>query len=156
MGRVSSCAPGVKLWVGCQAVGRVFEFPTIYCAYIQHPTVGSHIGSQVGVRAGLKKASTTPFRAGLKTLKGNRTPLLRRLLAWEAEVDAEDREGVTPLFCAARADLAEAVEVLVEHGAEVNRVDHKRGRAPLHVAGAEAVRALLGVGANVDQAVGYI
>ena len=84
---------------------------------------------------------------------GGSAPLVQRVLKLSREVDAEDADGETALFYAARRGKADAVEVLV---AAHPRVDHvsRGGFTPLmraaQASASGAVRALLEAGALPD------
>jgi len=104
--------------------------------------------------ADLRPPEADPARVG-------RTASL--LLDRGADVDARNRDDVTPLHQAVRARNLAAVEVLLVRGADVNARD-KRGSTPLHravsgtgaggTAGADAapiIAALLASGADADQ-----
>ena len=47
-----------------------------------------------------------------------------------ADVNAKDKEGMTPLHCAASSDYKEIIELLIAKGADVN-AKTKSGRTPL-------------------------
>lgn len=70
-------------------------------------------------------------------------------------VDVGDPRGLTPLHVAAMKDQPDAVRMLLEHGASVERTD-KQGMTPLHFAAVGAsgrvMRVLLKHGAIVDVA----
>ena len=55
------------------------------------------------------------------------------LLANDAEVDAKDYRGWTPLHETAHVHALEIAELLIENGAEINAAG-KHGQTPLHVA----------------------
>jgi len=52
------------------------------------------------------------------------------LLSHDADINAKDNEGQTPLHYAARQGQIQAVEWLLKHGADVNPRD-KNGKTPL-------------------------
>ncbi len=56
---------------------------------------------------------------------------IRRLLAAGARIDSSDIDGYTPLICAVSADQPEAVSLLLERGADVNRKAEKSGHTAL-------------------------
>ena len=51
----------------------------------------------------------------------------------DIKIDAKDNCGETPLYCAARDNEVEMVELLLKHGADVN-VKQNSGHTPLRVA----------------------
>ena len=57
-------------------------------------------------------------------------PEVKRLLAAGAEVNAQDKNGITPLMAASLAGHREVVEFLLAKGAEVNAQD-KSGKTAL-------------------------
>ncbi|HEV2209860.1 MAG TPA: ankyrin repeat domain-containing protein [Verrucomicrobiae bacterium] len=73
------------------------------------------------------------------------------LLSAQAQVDARDKAGETPLHWAAGAGLSNSAALLLEHGAAINAADNN-GNTPLHFAVAAKRTAmvdfLLGKGAN--------
>lgn len=82
----------------------------------------------------------------------NHPGVARRLIAAGAEVDAQDRYGLTALHWAIARQAPEVAKVLITAGAAVN-AQHKDGGTPLHVAAECAVepalvRLLLQAGAD--------
>src|SRR5689334_23031172 len=77
----------------------------------------------------------------------------RRLIAAGEPIDARDDDGETALFVAAAFEQRDAVECLLEHGADV-RAGNAAGRTPLHGAAEAGKRAaielLLAYGADID------
>src|SRR5688572_33358229 len=57
---------------------------------------------------------------------------IEALLKAGADIHETDKNGVTPLHHAVRFRSPAAVETLLEHGAEVNRVCKRSGSTPLH------------------------
>ena len=96
-------------------------------------------------------------RAVLKAAKQGDVASLRRLVASDAGLlDARDKDGSTPLHCAAWKGHVEAVRVLLDAGADVgakSRNDHY-GDTPLHAAAhgnqKDVVRLLIERGADVN------
>ena len=75
----------------------------------------------------------------------------RKLIATNAQVDAQNENGETPLILAAREGNNEFAALLVEHGANVNLADNLQ-RTALYYAGErgynEIVEMLLTAGAE--------
>jgi ankyrin repeat protein len=82
---------------------------------------------------------------------------LKMLVVMGADVRQLDNDGFTPLHTAAAADHAKAVQILVEHGADVHAKGGPRSSTPLHLAATEgnvaSMRQLLkmGVCAAIDE-----
>lgn len=76
---------------------------------------------------------------------------MRALLQARTQIDATDRDGITPLMAAAKRGDAAAVTALLVAGAHVN-TESRRGNTALHLASTHAaiVRHLLAAGADVD------
>ena len=82
--------------------------------------------------------------------------IVRKLIEYDADISAEDREGCTALFIASNGlhlkDLG-VIRLLVERGADVN-ARAKDGSTPLHEASShgalEVVRLLLELGTDVE------
>ncbi len=116
------------------------------------------------LQSGEDVESIGPHRWSLLTLAAvESTPeMIRLLLACGADLhrkDAPDRrgrgDGKTALHWAALYGKAEAVRVLLEAGAEVNKPDDFGGSTPLHLAAAKAgniatVQGLAEYGANLN------
>ncbi len=70
------------------------------------------------------------------------------------EVDAGDLHGITPLFWASGGGFTEVVELLCDHGADVNARQPRLGSTPLHWAAqagrADVVALLLTHGAQAN------
>ena len=92
---------------------------------------------------------------------------VRRLIEAAADPNAADEYGKTPLRCAAQQDEVEAVTVLVEGGADVDKAGEPwlrsspDGMTPLMVAAyygrTKAVRRLLALGADANaQGIGWV
>ncbi|KAL7949509.1 ankyrin repeat-containing domain protein [Trichoderma barbatum] len=82
--------------------------------------------------------------------------LMRRLLTREpgpAKVDMQDREGKTPLWWATHVEMASAIQLLSDHGSNVDDACGD-GSTPLHEAvsktSSKLVQLLVGLGANVN------
>ena len=78
-------------------------------------------------------------------------PLVRRLLAEGAAVEARDRQGAMPLAHAAESGRPAVVDLLLEHGAPINARDIAGSTALYHAAEADrmaVVRRLLEKGAD--------
>lgn len=79
---------------------------------------------------------------------------MKFLLDKKADVNATDKNGLTPLHSAAFAELhgEEIVELLVEKKANVNATDNK-GRTPLHITAENGyktvAKSLVNLGADV-------
>ncbi|AAR83569.1 CNPV223 ankyrin repeat protein [Canarypox virus] len=77
------------------------------------------------------------------------------LIEHEAEINAQDMYGKTPLYNATKvSSMIEIVKILIEKGANIN-VTYKDGKTPLHNAsvlsdGAEIVEILIALGAYVN------
>ncbi len=78
---------------------------------------------------------------------------IKKHLAAGADVNASDRNGVTPLRYAVVQDHGELVELLIAEGADVNATD-ENGATPLHMAATqghkEIAMLLIAEGADVD------
>jgi ankyrin repeat protein len=79
------------------------------------------------------------------------SPMLRLLLAAQADVDLRDKDKATPLYAAADGGADAAVRLLLEAGADSSLTD-RYGRTPLHAAAivgsAVVCRVLLDAGAD--------
>ena len=79
---------------------------------------------------------------------------LEQLLKCPRSPNARDAEGMTPLYHAAEHGHLEAIQLLVESGAEVNTSSTRLQMAPLHIAAVhahlEVVRFLVENGAKTD------
>ena len=91
----------------------------------------------------------------IESCKAGRAKTAKTLLAMGAAVDATGTSGRTALMeaCANERSVVELITLLVEHGADVNKVDSK-GNAALHIAcdtskAYEAGKLLLEYGADV-------
>ncbi|KAF9877412.1 hypothetical protein CkaCkLH20_05112 [Colletotrichum karsti] len=76
----------------------------------------------------------------------------KHLLLTGSSVDPIDSYGKTPLFWASTSGKAEAVQVLIEAGANPDRAETDHGRKPLHEAASknhpEVIKLLLGAGVD--------
>lgn len=90
-------------------------------------------GANVGAKAGLTKCTALHVSAKYsgKTEAGGE--IMRLLIEKEAEVDAVDTQGQTPLHRAAYADNAEGVRILLARGADMGPRD-KEGMTALDIA----------------------
>ena len=83
----------------------------------------------------------------------NNKEIVELLLARNAELNAQNKDGCTPLFVAVLDGNKEVVEALLAHKANVNATDNN-GFTPLHVAVSkcynEVIKLLLAHGANVN------
>ena len=86
-------------------------------------------------------------------------PRLRLLLEFGADVEAKDAGGHNPLYRVANGNGREeegraALELLIEHGANVNQVSGTGGMTPLHMSARRGTtriaEALLDAGANIE------
>jgi hemoglobin len=86
-------------------------------------------------------------------------PRMRLLLEFGADVDARDVGGHNPLYRVANGQGCEeegyaAVELLIEHGADVNQVTGVGGMTPLHMSARRGTiriaEALLDAGADIE------
>ncbi len=86
-------------------------------------------------------------------LRGN-MQAMSFLMSFGAKVDSLDRHGQTPLQYAAHNNRPDAIEFLVEQGADINTRSSTYGRTPIAEAvdfhGAGACKALLKLGAEAD------
>ncbi len=64
------------------------------------------------------------------SLNGHEQAALK-LLEKGAEVDLVDKGGYSAMMLAASNNFAQVVELLIEHGADINRVDHSNGWSAL-------------------------
>lgn len=64
----------------------------------------------------------------------NRNKIIPLLLAKRALLDIEDRDGNTALHLAVKTGNIESVQQLIRHGTNVNYVNKKNWRTPLHYA----------------------
>ena len=83
----------------------------------------------------------------------NNLAAVRRLLENGADVEEDGGYGSSPLVIAVFDNFSDIVEVLIEHGANVNARNDVSGRAPLHSAASqnsrESAELLIANGANV-------
>jgi ankyrin repeat protein len=86
-------------------------------------------------------------------------PRMRLLLEYGADVDTRDGGGHTPLYRVANGQGREedghaAIELLIEHGSDVNQVTGVGGMTPLHMSARRGTtriaEALLDAGANIE------
>jgi ankyrin repeat protein len=82
---------------------------------------------------------------------------VQKLIEYEADIDARDKDGYTPLSVASRGRHCKGgsvVRLLLDRGADVNSRADKDGTTPLHEASGngalEVVRVLLEHGADVE------
>ena len=87
------------------------------------------------------------------TIKKNDVNQLKRLILAEANVNAQDEEGRTPLHWAADHGHLECLRELIKSGADVN-AQECAGWTPLHWAAGEGhlecLRELIKAGSNVN------
>jgi ankyrin repeat protein len=81
------------------------------------------------------------------------TPIVRALISNGADINARDNGGYAPLHESAGGGHRQVVEILVEHGAQINvKSADEKGWTPLHFAvlrgSAETVKLLLSQGAD--------
>lgn len=83
--------------------------------------------------------------------------LVKLLLTFKADVNAVDKNGMTPLLYAVMRDYVPTIKVLIDNGADIEKVGAE-GYVPLSVAIAEdkfeAAKALMDAGANVNTPAG--
>jgi hypothetical protein len=88
--------------------------------------------------------------------RNGRVEIMLMLLEGGAEAEAKDKVGRTPLMSAVQSRNPEAINLLVQKGANVNSRDSQDGTALLRAAGtygnAPTVVALIGAGADVNAA----
>ena len=102
---------------------------------------------------GCSEASAPSSDLGAAALRGDLAEV-ERLLKAGADVNAKDKDGVTPLHWAATNPTPAVLEVLLKAGADVNAEDND-GRTPLHAAAANnpspaVIEVLLKAGAKVN------
>jgi len=83
--------------------------------------------------------------------------VVRKLIEYDADIDARDEYGWTPLYWASKGLYfkdGSVLRLLLEHGADVNARDNDDGFTPLHKASSygalEIVRLLLEHGADIE------
>ena len=78
---------------------------------------------------------------------------MHQILATEADVNAKDEDGRTPLHLAVVSANRDVYQLLVDKGANVNAKD-RDGRTPLHLAvesaDADVIKFLLDKGADIN------
>ncbi|MGD8454557.1 MAG: DUF2817 domain-containing protein [Phycisphaerae bacterium] len=86
---------------------------------------------------------------------GRQGGIVELLLAWGADVNAADWNGLTPLHIAAQSGDGKLIDALLLAGADVNAIDHN-GDTPQHIAARrcrlEAAQRLVAAGADVNAA----
>ncbi|KAI5779642.1 ankyrin repeat-containing domain protein [Peziza echinospora] len=127
-----------------------------------------YTGQKNAVAMLLKRGAEVQFNIGPKSLW---TPfqhaasegwieIMSLLLEWGASIEQESFFGITALHCAAAGGRSRAIQLLLEHGANVNSIGTRDGYTPLHSAvcwgtvtfdGAQAVGLLIEKGANIEQ-----
>lgn len=98
---------------------------------------------------------STPLHQAV-TAEGQHNDVAEMLLAHKAVVNTSDKSGLTPLHYATLANNANAVKLLLSHGADANAKDSVEGNTPLIIAAGkgfkEVAEALLARGADVNVA----
>jgi ankyrin repeat protein len=99
-----------------------------------------------------KMLTLTPGPQGVQAAENTLdVEIVKRLVAFGADLDAVDGGGHTPVNTAVYEDAGASAEALLKLGASVSLADH-RGYTPLHMAAlhgpARAVRTLLDLGAD--------
>jgi ankyrin repeat protein len=88
--------------------------------------------------------------------EGQHSDIVELLIAHKADVDAADKQGLTPLHYALLADNPDVARSLLNHRANTNVKDNKAGQTPLILAAAKGYRKvaelLLMHGAEVNAA----
>lgn len=110
-------------------------------------------GARTGAEMAGEMGETVPNEMHRAAEGGDVQKLARLLESDPSTINVQDEYGYRPLDCAAMNGHVEAVQVLLNSGAEVNAV-HEHGRTALHEAAsegfAEVITALAQNGATID------
>jgi ankyrin repeat protein len=118
-----------------------------------HPVLLGLLGSMTALQFQMARPAAPLATAAFE----GRVADVQKMLALGAPADGSEDSGFTPLMWAARGGQVEAMKVLVDAGAQLDRIDRgPNGWTPimhaLHKDQTKAAKALLGWGANPNAA----
>jgi ankyrin repeat protein len=104
--------------------------------------------------ANVNATTTDDFATPLhRAVKNNDIKTINLLLAYKADVNAQDIEGLTPLHLAAERNHHDVIQILLQHGAHID-AKSKQDYSPLHYAANTgsimACQKLIWAGADIE------
>jgi len=107
-------------------------------------------GADLNIQGGQENDNITLFHSAMETKKNKRIFVINMLANLKLNINAKDRDGLTPLHWAAINSASEEISVLANLGANAEAQD-SFGKTPLHWAQSkEAVCALNALGVNLN------
>ncbi|MDP7291265.1 MAG: ankyrin repeat domain-containing protein [Verrucomicrobiota bacterium] len=140
------------------------------CATTQSPGISIHDAAIEGNVKAVKQylATGTDVELRCKSCGGtalnhavqlDRNAVVELLIKADADVNAKDKSGMTPLHTAAWKGHKEAAELLIAKGANVNDAKNETGSTPMHWVASygrkELAELLIDNGANVNAKIPY-